>query len=72
MSEHIPAALVKLVRERAREVCEYCLLPQKSQEAAFHVDHIRPRAAQGATRAENLALACVTCSLKKADSNPRP
>src|SRR5712692_8695717 len=66
MSEHIPAHLVKLVRQRARHVCEYCLLPQSSQEAAFHLDHIRPRAAAGATNAENLALACVTCSLKKA------
>jgi len=66
MSEHLPAALIKMVRRRAGQVCEYCLLPQRSQEAAFHVDHIQPRAAQGPTRAENLALACVTCSLKKA------
>ena len=36
MSERIPIALAKLVRRRAREVCEYCLLPQSSQEAAFH------------------------------------
>src|SRR5260370_30692483 len=66
MSEHIPVALIKLVRQRASQACEYCLLPQTSQEAAFHIDHIQPRAAQGSTDAENLALACVTCSLKKA------
>src|SRR5438270_10674380 len=66
MSERIPAALVRLVRRRARHVCEYCLLPQSSQEAAFHVDHIQPRAAGGSAIAANLALACVTCSLKKA------
>jgi len=42
------------------------LLPQSSQEAVFHIDHIQPRAAGGPTSAENLALACVTCSLKKA------
>jgi len=66
MSEHIAVALVKLVRRRARDLCEYCHLPQQSQEAAFHVDHIQPRAAQGPTRADNLALACVTCSLRKA------
>jgi 5-methylcytosine-specific restriction endonuclease McrA len=66
MSEHISVALIKLVRQRADQVCEYCLLPQTSQEAVFHVDHIRPRAAKGLTCAENLALACVTCSLKKA------
>jgi 5-methylcytosine-specific restriction endonuclease McrA len=66
MSEHIPAALSKRVRQRAGLVCEYCRLPQASQEAAFHIDHIQPRAAQGLTTADNLALACVTCSLKKA------
>ena len=66
MSERIPIALAKLVRRRAREVCEYCLLPQSSQEAAFHLDHVQPRSVHGPTRVDNLALACVTCSLKKA------
>jgi 5-methylcytosine-specific restriction endonuclease McrA len=65
MSGHIPLSLVKQVRERAREICEYCLLPQASQEAIFHLDHVRPRAAAGQTMFDNLALACVTCSLKK-------
>jgi 5-methylcytosine-specific restriction endonuclease McrA len=65
MSEHVPAALGKLVRERARRRCEYCGLPQSSQ-AAFHVDHVKPRSAHGATIASNPALACVTCSLRKA------
>lgn len=66
MSAHIPLFLEKLVRKRAGDICEYCLLPQKWQEALFHVDHIRPRKARGTTHADNLALACVTCSLKKA------
>src|SRR5687767_2220644 len=65
-SIRIPASLVQLVRERASEYCEYCLLPQWSQEANFHVDHIQPRSAAGPTTAENLALACVSCSLRKA------
>jgi len=66
MSQRIPARLARLVRKRARDVCEYCRLPQSSQEAAFHIDHIQPRAAGGPTIAGNLALACVTCSLRKA------
>src|SRR5688500_17191015 len=66
MSTHLSAALVRRVRQRAGEVCEYCRLPQSSQEAAFHADHIQPLAAGGATAEENLALACVTCSSKKA------
>jgi hypothetical protein len=62
---HIPAHLDRLVRSRARERCEYCRLPQHSQEATFHVDHIEPQAKGGLTVASNLALACVTCSLCK-------
>jgi hypothetical protein len=65
MSAPLPAALHRAIRRRARNRCEYCLLPQESQEAAFHADHIQPRKDNGATAAENLALACVTCSLKK-------
>jgi 16S rRNA G1207 methylase RsmC len=49
MSVHIPAILARLVRKRAGNACEYCRLPQSSQEATFHVDHIRPAVAQGAT-----------------------
>jgi 5-methylcytosine-specific restriction endonuclease McrA len=66
MSERIPAVLVRLVHQRAGDVCEYCLLPQSSQEAIFHTDHIKPRTTGGPTTGDNLALACVTCSLKKA------
>jgi 5-methylcytosine-specific restriction endonuclease McrA len=61
----IPAAFARIVRARAGYVCEYCRLPQTTQEAAFHVDHIRPRAAGGRTAIANLALACVGCSLRK-------
>lgn len=66
MSRHIPRELLRQVRLRAQDLCEYCRLPQFSQEATFHVDHIKPRAAGGATTMDNLALACVTCSLRKA------
>ncbi len=66
MSQHIPKSLSDLVRERAIGLCEYCQLPQWSQEATFHIDHIHPYASEGLTVAENLALACVTCSLCKA------
>ena len=66
MSQHIPKSLSDLVHERSNGLCEYCRLPQSSQEATFHIDHIHPQAAGGPTSAENLALACVTCSLRKA------
>lgn len=65
MSGYIPAQLVKEVRQRAGDACEYCRIPQGSQEATFHVDHILPRVHGGATIVDNLALACVSCSLRK-------
>jgi HNH endonuclease len=65
MSESIPASLARLVVARANETCEYCKLPQWTQEATFHIDHVHPRADGGETAENNLALACVSCSLKK-------
>lgn len=62
---HIPLFLRKLVIRRADNRCEYCQLSQKGQEATFHVDHIVPLASGGETISENLALACVSCSLRK-------
>jgi 5-methylcytosine-specific restriction endonuclease McrA len=40
-------------------------MSQAGQEAAFHVDHILPRKSGGDTVLSNLALACVSCSLRK-------
>lgn len=50
---------------RAGNRCEYCRLSQLGQEAVFHMDHVVPRAADGPTTSDNLALACVSCSLRK-------
>jgi hypothetical protein len=36
------------------------------QEATFHVDHVVPVIAGGPDTGDNLALACVSCSLRKA------
>lgn len=61
----IPVSLRRLVIQRSQNCCEYCGLAQAGQVATFHVDHVVPVAAQGETTAENLALACVSCSLRK-------
>src|SRR3954463_4438595 len=68
----IPAGLRLSVFERASGRCEYCQLPQAGQEAVFHVDHVQPRVLGGATDLENLALACVSCSLRKAARRDAP
>ena len=62
----IPASLRQLVIQRAKNRCEYCCLSQAGQAATFHIDHIIPVVAGGATTSDNLALACVSCSLRKA------
>lgn len=63
---YIAAELRRFVIRRAMNRCEYCGLSQEGQEATFHVDHVIPVAVGGQTVAENLALACVSCSLRKA------
>lgn len=63
----IPVSLRILVVQRANNRCEYCGLSQAGQEATFHIDHVVPVAANGKTILDNLALACVSCSLHKSD-----
>lgn len=62
----LPAHFRQKVVEGANNRCEYRGLSQAGQEAAFHVDHVVPRSARGKTILSNLALACVSCSLRKA------
>ena len=63
---YISASLRQLVIERTGNRCEYCGLSQAGQAATFHIDHIIPLAEDGQTTQQNLALACVSCSLRKA------
>lgn len=68
----IPSALRDEVILRAGGRCEYCGLSQAGQEATFHIDHVVPRAASGPTESGNLALACVSCSLRKGARQTAP
>src|SRR5260370_39620124 len=61
----IPANLRRQVITRAANCCEYCGLAQTGQEATFHIDHVVPVVVGGQSTSENLALACVSCSLRK-------
>ena len=62
----IPENLRRVIIQMAAGRCEYCGLSQEGQEATFHIDHVIPVKAGGETSEENLALACVSCSLRKA------
>jgi len=61
----IPSSLRQQVIQRANSRCEYCGISQAGQVATFHIDHVVPSVAGGTTTADNLALACVSCSLRK-------
>lgn len=63
--KYVPAALRRLVRERAGERCEYCLLPEQLTLAAHWVDHVVAEKHGGQTEEANLALSCVLCNQHK-------
>ena len=62
---YISAPLRRLVVSRARRRCEYCLVFEDDTYVGFQIDHIISEKHQGATTAENLALACLFCNLNK-------
>src|SRR5438270_13853818 len=64
---NLAGELAGLVRERADDRCQYCLMHQSLQGASFHVEHIIPRSKGGSSEMANLALACPSCNLHKAD-----
>jgi 5-methylcytosine-specific restriction endonuclease McrA len=64
----ITAAQDRLVRARAGDCCEYCLLPESAGTLTFHVDHIRPIKHNGGDDNDNLCLACYKCNGYKGDN----
>lgn len=55
----------QLVRARAGDRCEYCLIRQEHAEARHHVEHIQAKQHGGADDQSNLALACIHCNSYK-------
>ena len=62
---HISAALRRLIIERAKNRCEYCLLPSDVAFFPHEVDHVVAEKHSGKTEAENLAFACWRCNRHK-------
>jgi 5-methylcytosine-specific restriction endonuclease McrA len=59
----------QFVRERAKDRCEYCGLPQElSPVAQLQIEHIVPCKHGGGDDEQNLALACVDCNLAKSSN----
>lgn len=65
MTSSIPAELRRLVFERAKECCEYCLMPQAASIYTHEVDHVIALKHGGQTHADNLALSCLPCNRHK-------
>lgn len=56
----------ELVRRRAGERCEYCLLPEHAEPYfSFHLDHIVARQHGGDDGEANLCWSCSRCNRRK-------
>jgi hypothetical protein len=55
----------ELVRGRAGNRCEYCLLRQEHSELTHHIEHVIPKKHGGSDDYNNLALACHRCNFHK-------
>lgn len=65
MTVYIPKSLRRLVKQRATDMCEYCLIHQTFSIYSHEVDHITATKHGGETTAENLLLACLPCNRHK-------
>ena len=62
---YIPVALRRLVEERAKRLCEYCLLPADVTFFPHEIDHVIAEMHGGETNADNLAFTCWRCNRHK-------
>ena len=65
MSSYVPAHLRRLVTDRAKGLCEYCLIHEADTYFGCQVEHILSEKHGGGTDADNLAYACVLCNRYK-------
>lgn len=65
MTTRPPAQLRRDVIDRAGGRCEYCLVHQDDVIASHQIDHVVAEKHGGPTTADNLALSCMLCNLRK-------
>jgi HNH endonuclease len=65
MTTYVSVALRKLVIQRAKSCCEYCLYPQAASLFSLEIEHIIAEKHRGQTTVDNLALACPNCNRLK-------
>lgn len=58
-------SLRETASERARDLCEYCQVPQAFDVNPFQLDHVRAEKHGGVTSLSNLAWCCFLCNSYK-------
>lgn len=58
----IQVNLREQIRQRARDCCEYCQMPQACTQLPHEVDHVRAVKHNGPTSLENLCWSCALCN----------
>lgn len=58
------AFTLQLIRDRANDCCEYCLVPRLAYYR-FHLDHVIAEQHGGQSDLENICLCRMDCNLKK-------
>src|SRR5258708_14064972 len=56
------SALLRHVRKRAGNRCEYCQTPSSHSADTFAIEHIVPKSRRGSNEPDNLALSCQGCN----------
>lgn len=65
MARWISAELRQTVADRAKQLCEYCLIAEADTFYGCEVDHIISLKHGGTTAPDNLAYACALCNRAK-------
>jgi len=65
MSRYISEQTRKIVANRAKNICEYCLIHEEDTFFSCQVDHVISLKHGGKTELENLAYACAFCNRNK-------
>ena len=65
MARWISAELRQIIADRAKSLCEYCLIAEEDTFYGCEVDHIISLKHGGSSEPDNLAYACALCNRAK-------
>lgn len=65
MTSYVSASLRRIVEDRAKHCCEYCLIHESDTFSGCQVDHVLAEKHGGETTHLNLAFSCAPCNRAK-------